>query len=65
MFQSLLLSLLLLGGVCVLDHEGELGGYAFDVLGSYDPIWMASIVLGIGAALLHLPIAEQAVRSPT
>jgi predicted MFS family arabinose efflux permease len=42
-----------------------LGGYAFDVLGSYDPIWMASIVLGIGAALLHLPIAEQAVRSPT
>jgi predicted MFS family arabinose efflux permease len=42
-----------------------LGGYAFDILGSYDPVWMASIVLGIGAALLHLPIAEQAIRSPT
>jgi predicted MFS family arabinose efflux permease len=42
-----------------------LGGYAFDTLGSYDPVWMASIVLGIGAAILHLPIAEQAIRSPT
>ena len=40
-----------------------LGGYAFDVLGSYDPVWMGSIALGVGAALLHLPIAEKPLRA--
>jgi predicted MFS family arabinose efflux permease len=41
-----------------------LGGYAFDTLGSYDPVWMGSIALGIGAALLHLPITEKPLRAP-
>jgi hypothetical protein len=39
-------------------------GYAFDVLGTYDPLWMGSIVLGVGVALLHPPIAEKPLRSP-
>ncbi|MDP6883209.1 MAG: MFS transporter [Rhodospirillales bacterium] len=40
-----------------------LGGYAFDALGSYDPVWMGSIALGLGAALLHLPINEKPLRA--
>lgn len=35
------------------------GGYAFDVLGSYDSIWIASIALALFAALIHLPIRDQ------
>ncbi len=36
-----------------------LGGYLFDVMGSYDPVWWAGIVLGLMAAVIHLPINEQ------
>jgi hypothetical protein len=39
-----------------------LGGIVYDSMGSYDAIWFASIVLGIIAALLHLPIAERPLR---
>ena len=38
------------------------GGWSFDTTGSYDQVWMASIVLGLLAALLHLPIAESPLR---
>ncbi len=38
------------------------GGWSFDATGSYDQVWMASIVLGLLAALLHLPIAESPLR---
>lgn len=37
------------------------GGYAYDVLGSYDSIWLASIALAVFAALIHLPIQDQPV----
>lgn len=42
-----------------------LGGVVYDATGSYDAIWVASIILGIAAALLHAPIAERplAVRT--
>jgi predicted MFS family arabinose efflux permease len=36
-----------------------LGGRVFEATGSYDPIWYGAIVLGVAAALLHLPIAER------
>jgi MFS family permease len=36
-----------------------LGGYLYDTNGSYDPIWWAGIVLGVLAALIHLPIDER------
>lgn len=38
-----------------------LGGVAYDVLGSYDAIWLASVVLGVVAAALHWPIDDRPV----
>ena len=35
------------------------GGYLFDTTGTYDGVWYGSIVLGVIAALMHLPISEQ------
>jgi len=39
-----------------------LGGYLFDTTGSYDGIWYGSIVLGVAAALVHLPISEHPLQ---
>jgi len=39
-----------------------LGGALFDSTGSYDAIWIASIILGLIAAGLHLPIREAPLR---
>ncbi len=36
-----------------------LGGRLYDTLGSYDPVWWAGIVLGLLAAVVHLPINEK------
>ena len=38
--------------------EVWLGGLLFDITGSYWTVWWIAIGLGIGAALLHLPIDE-------
>jgi len=38
-----------------------LGGYIFDVTGSYDIVWYLSVALGVLSALLHWPINEQPV----
>jgi predicted MFS family arabinose efflux permease len=38
------------------------GGWSYDATGSYDQVWIASIVLGLLAALLHLPISERPLR---
>ncbi|MCZ6605138.1 MAG: MFS transporter [Alphaproteobacteria bacterium] len=52
-------------GIVFLSHQlGSfaavwLGGYVFDKTGSYDLVWQISVVLGIVAAILHLPIAER------
>ena len=35
------------------------GGWAYDVLGSYDLIWLASIALALFAAVIHIPIRDQ------
>ena len=35
------------------------GGWAYDVLGSYDLIWLASIALALFAAAIHIPIRDQ------
>jgi predicted MFS family arabinose efflux permease len=40
-----------------------LGGAVFDRTGSYDSIWIASILLGFLAAALHLPIVERPLRA--
>jgi MFS family permease len=36
-----------------------LGGRLYDTMGSYDPMWWAGIVLGLLAAVVHLPINER------
>jgi len=35
------------------------GGLAYDLLGSYNSIWLASIALALFAAAIHLPIKDQ------
>lgn len=38
-----------------------LGGYYYDKLGSYDPVWWMNIAFGVFAAIIHLPIRERPV----
>ena len=55
-------------GFVMLSHQiggflgAWLGGKAFEWTGRYDWMWYADIVLAAGAALIHLPIREAAVR---
>ncbi len=61
-------------GIVFLSHQlgtflgAWVGGYVFDRTGSYDAVWIASIILGLLAAGLHLPIRESSyyptVREP-
>lgn len=57
----------LLGGIVFLSHQmGSflgvwLGGYLYDRLGSFDPVWWLSVALGLVAAALHWPIRERPV----
>jgi predicted MFS family arabinose efflux permease len=39
-----------------------LGGRIYDMVGSYDTVWILSILLGVAAAILHLPIADHSVK---
>ena len=54
-------------GVCFLSHQvgsflgSWLGGYAFDVTGSYALVWGATAVAGLVAAALHFPIKDAPV----
>ena len=54
-------------GVVFLSHQvgsflgGWLGGVAFDKTGSYDLMWIISILLGLMAAVLHMPIGDRPV----
>jgi MFS family permease len=56
----------MLYGIAFLSHQiGAfvgvwLGGYVFDVTGSYALIWYLSILLGLASAAVHLPIRENA-----
>ncbi len=55
-------------GIVFLSHQlGSflgvwMGGYLYDTTGSYDLVWYGSIILGVLAALIHLPIAEHPVE---
>lgn len=52
-------------GIVFLSHQiGSflgvwLGGRAYDMTGSYQMVWLASIALGLIAALLHTPISDR------
>ena len=58
----------MLYGIVFLSHQigsffGAWGaGLVFDRTGSYDAVWAAAVLLAIGAALIHLPIRDAAVR---
>ena len=52
-------------GIVFLSHQlGSfagiwLGGYLYDTVGSYDGVWWGGVVLGLLAAIIHLPINEK------
>lgn len=61
----------MLSGFVFLSHQiGSflgvwLGGYLYTKQGSYDTVWMITLVLGVAAALVNLPINEKPiVRMP-
>lgn len=55
----------MLYGVTFLSHQvgsflgAWLGGFVFDLSGSYDAIWTAAVLLGVFAAAMHWPIRER------
>lgn len=57
-------------GVVMLVHQiggflgAWLGGKLFEQAGNYDLIWTIDILLAVGAALINLPIREQAPARP-
>lgn len=62
----------MLGGFVFFSHQiGSfmgvwMGGVLYDRTGSYDIVWYLAIGLGIVAALINLPVQEQAIqRGPT
>lgn len=61
----------MLGGFVYFSHQiGSflgvwLGGYLYDLTGSYDGVWQLAIALGVLAALVNLPVREQPIaRAP-
>jgi len=61
----------MLGGFVFFSHQiGSfmgvwLGGYLYDQTGSYDVVWYIAIALGVFAALVNLPVRENAIaRGP-
>ena len=58
----------MLFGVVMMSHQfgffagAYLGGLVQELTGSYDLMWMASMALGLIAALLHWPIREQPLK---
>jgi predicted MFS family arabinose efflux permease len=57
-------------GVCFLSHQigsflgAWLGGFVFDLTGSYSLIWAATAAASLVAALLHFPIDDKVVTGP-
>jgi len=39
-----------------------LGGRIYDTVNSYDTVWILAILLGVAAAVIHLPITDQSVK---
>jgi len=39
-----------------------LGGRIYDMVNSYDTVWILAILLGVAAAIIHLPITDQSVK---
>ena len=41
-----------------------LGGLAYEMTGSYNPVWILSIAFGVASAIINLPIVEKPVNRP-
>jgi predicted MFS family arabinose efflux permease len=60
----------MLGGIVFVGHQiGSfmgvwLGGKLYDATGSYDVVWWIAVGLGVFAALVNLPVKEQAIVRP-
>ena len=58
----------MLYGIVFFGHQvgsffgAWLGGYVFDLYGSYDPVWWMCVALGLAATLLHWPIPDRPVE---
>ena len=39
-----------------------LGGIAYEMTGSYTPVWILSIAFGVASAIINLPIVEEPVK---
>jgi len=54
-------------GICFLSHQvgsflgAGVGGVIFDLTGSYGPLWIATAVAGLVAAVLHFPIDDKSI----
>ena len=54
----------MLFGVVIMSHQfgsfvgAWLGGYIYDVTGTYDLMWLAAMGVGLLATVLHWPIRE-------
>ncbi|MEN0000034.1 MAG: MFS transporter [Pseudomonadota bacterium] len=57
----------MLGGIVFFSHQiGSflgvwMGGYLYDIYGTYDPVWWFGVALGVFAAIVHWPIREAGV----
>ena len=57
----------MLYGIAFLSHQigsflgSWIGGRLFDYYGSYDLMWWICVILGLVAAVMHLPIIEKPV----
>jgi MFS family permease len=60
-------NLAMLCGVVFFVHQigaflgGWLGGYLYDLTGSYDKVWLIAVALSLFAAVINLPIREEPV----
>ena len=58
-------------GIVFFSHQmggflgAWLGGYMFDLTGSYDLVWFVAVGLGVLAAILHWPIADGPILRQT
>ncbi|MFP6746060.1 MAG: MFS transporter [Alphaproteobacteria bacterium] len=58
----------MLFGVVFMSHQiggfagAWLGGYIYDLTGSYDLMWGISVALGLASAALHWPIKDQSLE---
>ena len=60
----------MLGGLVFLGHQlGSflgvwLGGLLYDMTGGYNLVWWITVALGVFAALINLPVRDQAIERP-